>query len=187
VGEMFWARVPWGGGRRGEGEGGRGGRGGGGGARGEGGGGRGARACVRACVRACTRRLTCPLLPNVNVQLLGQTEGAGPRLPSQQPTNQLTDRGPRSVVDHQVWPDALHVRDGMLGPLSPNTGADRELWGNGRGLRRRGPATRSPRGQAHPVRIRSIAQQRPETGRHAREDNVRTPASRRELRPPGFV
>jgi hypothetical protein len=40
-----------------------------GGARGEGAGrgGRGARACVRACVRACTRRLTCPLLPDVNV------------------------------------------------------------------------------------------------------------------------
>jgi hypothetical protein len=39
--------------------------GGRGGRRGEGGegGGRGA----RACVRACTRRLTCPLLPNVNL------------------------------------------------------------------------------------------------------------------------
>jgi hypothetical protein len=66
VGEMFWTRIPWGGG----GEGGRereGGEGGGrGGGRGAGGGERGARACVRACVRACTRRLTCPLLPNVN-------------------------------------------------------------------------------------------------------------------------
>jgi hypothetical protein len=51
VGEMFWARVPWG-------AGGMGGMGG----EGEGGGGRGA----RACVRACTRRLTCPLLPNAN-------------------------------------------------------------------------------------------------------------------------
>jgi hypothetical protein len=39
VGEMFGARIPWGGGR----------------------GGRGAR------TRACTRRLTCPILPNANV------------------------------------------------------------------------------------------------------------------------
>jgi hypothetical protein len=38
------------------------------GGEGAGRGGRGARACVRACVRACTRRLTCPLLPNVNLQ-----------------------------------------------------------------------------------------------------------------------
>jgi hypothetical protein len=71
-----FAQIPWGerggGGEGGEGERGRGGRGG------RGGGGRGARGegrtlrCVRAracaCVpRACTRRLTCPLLPNVNI------------------------------------------------------------------------------------------------------------------------
>jgi hypothetical protein len=63
VGEMFWARIPLGGGRRGEGAEGRGGRGGRGGGRGAGRGGRGARACVRACVHA---PFDLPLLPNAN-------------------------------------------------------------------------------------------------------------------------
>jgi hypothetical protein len=77
-----------------------------------------------------------------------------------------------------------------------DTGADRELRGNRRGLHRsallvcRSPAARarrSPRGQTRPGRIRGVAQQHPEAGRHTCADNVRALANRRELCPPGFV
>ena len=84
----------------------------------------------------------------------------------------------------------------MPGPLSPNTGADREVCGNRSGLRHNvllvygrttARARHSPRGQARPGRIRDIVQQCPEAGRRTREDNVHTLAYRRELYPPGFV
>jgi hypothetical protein len=51
------------------------------------------------------------------------------RRSSPPPPPSRTDKGPRSVVDHQVQHDALYVRDSTIGSLGPNTSADRELCG----------------------------------------------------------